>query len=115
MRQDRLGTVFPEIGAGDGLSWSWHLDLETLLAALSEPAPWNSSRPSAARPLGQVDSPDAVDPRDRPAANQRSEIRPSHARPGAIAPGDSAPGDSAPGDSAGSGDHVGSDGGPAPD
>ena len=41
MRQDQRDAVFPEIGAGEGLSWSWHLDLETLLVALSEPAPWN--------------------------------------------------------------------------
>ena len=47
MTQDQRETVFPEIGVSEGLSWSWHLDLETLLTALSEPAPWNSARPTA--------------------------------------------------------------------
>ena len=47
MTQDQREAVFPEIGVGEGLSWSWHLDLETLLTALSEPAPWNSARPTA--------------------------------------------------------------------
>ena len=47
MTQGQSEAVIPEIGAGEGLSWSWHLDLDTLLAALSEPAPWNRSRPSA--------------------------------------------------------------------
>ena len=28
-------------GAPQGLSWSWELDFETLVAALNEPAPWN--------------------------------------------------------------------------
>ncbi len=46
MTQDQREIIFPEIGAGEGLSWSWHLDLETLLAALSEPAPWNRCPPS---------------------------------------------------------------------
>ena len=46
MTQDQREILFPEIGAGEGLSWSWHLDLETLLAALSEPAPWNRCPPS---------------------------------------------------------------------
>jgi hypothetical protein len=28
-----------------GLSWSWELDFDALLAALSEPAPWNRPAP----------------------------------------------------------------------
>ena len=34
-------------GGPQGLSWSWELDFETLLAALSEPAPWNRPLPRA--------------------------------------------------------------------
>ena len=60
MTQGQSEAVIREIGAGEGLSWSWHLDLDTLLAALSEPAPWNRSRPAAFRP---------VRPADRPAAD----------------------------------------------
>src|SRR6185437_12881171 len=26
---------------GDGLAWSWELDLEALVAAVSDPAPWS--------------------------------------------------------------------------
>ena len=49
MTQDQREAVFPEIGVSEGLSWSWHLDLESLLTALSEPAPWNSARPTASQ------------------------------------------------------------------
>ncbi len=28
--------------ASEGLSWTWELDFETLLAALQEPPPWSS-------------------------------------------------------------------------
>jgi len=51
-----------DAGAGlpvDGLSWSWELDLEALVAAVSDPAPW-SRDPSV--PPGQpatVADPDA--------------------------------------------------------
>jgi hypothetical protein len=35
-------------GAAEGLSWFWQLDIEALLAALAEPAPWHRSpRPAA--------------------------------------------------------------------
>jgi len=33
-----------------GLSWSWGLDFDALLAALSEPAPWNRPAPRASVP-----------------------------------------------------------------
>jgi hypothetical protein len=39
-------------GTADGLSWSWHLDLDTLLAALSGPAPWRRPSPLAPHPPG---------------------------------------------------------------
>ena len=45
MDQEPRETPLQGIGAADGLSWTWHLDLETVLTALSEPAPW--SRPSS--------------------------------------------------------------------
>ena len=37
------GMVANPAGAGprDGLSWSWELDVEALLDAVSDPAPWN--------------------------------------------------------------------------
>src|ERR1700683_3166989 len=47
----------------EGLSWSWSLDLETLLTALSEPAPWNRPPLGAAYPPAPTDSPGT----DRPA------------------------------------------------
>ncbi len=50
------------IGASDGLSWSWHLDLDALLTALSEPAPWNHLPQRAAR---QTESSAAQATRDR--------------------------------------------------
>ena len=37
------------IAVREGLSWSWHLDLDALVTALSEPAPWNHLPPPAAR------------------------------------------------------------------
>src|ERR1022692_4146932 len=41
------GTDVLSGGGSPGLSWSWELDFETLLAALSEPAPWNRPMPHA--------------------------------------------------------------------
>src|ERR1017187_2742817 len=41
------GTDVLSGGGSQGLSWSWELDFETLLAALSEPAPWNRPMPHA--------------------------------------------------------------------
>ena len=52
MSQEQRETL-PAGGAAEGLSWSWHLDFETLLTALSEPAPWN--RPGLSRfPSGRA-------------------------------------------------------------
>src|ERR1700683_5772899 len=47
----------------EGLSWSWSLDLETLLPALSEPPPRNRPPLGAAYPPAPTDSPGT----DRPA------------------------------------------------
>src|ERR1022692_3084346 len=41
------GTDVLSGGGSPGLSWSWELDFETLLAALSESAPWNRPMPHA--------------------------------------------------------------------
>jgi hypothetical protein len=46
------------LAVGAGLSWSWHLDVETLLTALSEPAPWNRLPPPAPGPAAPAASPD---------------------------------------------------------
>src|SRR6266568_6067471 len=34
----------------EGLSWSWELDFDALLAALNEPAPWNRPAPRSPAP-----------------------------------------------------------------
>src|SRR6185437_14175627 len=75
MTQDQHDAVGPEIAASQGLSWSWHLDLDALLTALSEPAPWNSSRPSAVHPLSPVNRPNADQAEDRPAADRLATDR----------------------------------------
>jgi hypothetical protein len=49
MSQKKSEIPFSGIGVDEGLSWSWHLDLEALLTALSEPAPWNRPSPVASR------------------------------------------------------------------
>jgi hypothetical protein len=64
------------IELGDGLSWSWHLDFDTLLTALFEPAPWNRAGQSARRPTGSGRSPDA-----EPAASSPVPSQPACAEP----------------------------------
>jgi hypothetical protein len=47
---DAAQTTGDDCAAGEslqGLSWSWELDFETLLAALNEPALWNRPAPTA--------------------------------------------------------------------
>src|ERR1700761_270806 len=46
----------------EGLSWSWALDIETLLAALSEPAPWNRPIPGPARPTPPAQGDETTEP-----------------------------------------------------
>ena len=72
------GTAWQGEAAPQGLSWSWELDFETLVAALNEPAPWNRPprRPSVG---GMVTCTSA---------------------PGSAAPGSAAPGSAAPGSAA---------------
>ncbi len=44
-------------GSGDGLSWSWELDVETLLAAVIGPAPWSRDHAGAPRPAAAAGPP----------------------------------------------------------
>src|SRR6266566_591565 len=52
----------------EGLSWSWELDFETLLTALTEPAPWN-------RPIQPI-----------PAAAQPAPVQPAPVQPAPVQP-----------------------------
>src|SRR5580692_3555731 len=61
----------------EGLSWSWSLDLETLLTALSEPAPWNRPPLGAARPPAPTDRPGT----DRPADGEPTDAELADAEP----------------------------------
>ncbi len=46
---------------GAGLAWSWELDVEALLAAVSDPAPWNRHlRGSPSQPVTAAPTPDAA-------------------------------------------------------
>ena len=83
MTQGQSEAVIREIGAGEGLSWSWHLDLDTLLAALSEPAPWNRSRLSAFRPVRPADGPAADQAGDRLVERSSGELSAGGSLPGA--------------------------------
>src|SRR5215831_6124440 len=61
----RRGGAMPgaadEMPLGDqGLSWSWGLDFDALMAALNEPAPWNRPAPVAPAPA-TASAPDAGD------------------------------------------------------
>src|SRR5215831_19379085 len=61
----RRGGAMPgaadEMPLGDqGLSWSWGLDFDALMAALNEPAPWNRPAPAAPAPA-TASAPDAGD------------------------------------------------------
>jgi hypothetical protein len=56
MYQDHCKVSLTDDGASEGLSWSWHLDLETLLTALAEPAPWNRPPAPAPGPAGCADA-----------------------------------------------------------
>ncbi len=65
--------VGPAVGPADatpreGLSWSWELDFETLLTALTEPAPWN-------RPIQPI-----------PAAAQPAPVQPAPVQPAPVQP-----------------------------
>src|SRR5262245_39022429 len=49
---DPARPVRPEPGEREGLSWSWDLDFEALMTALTEPAPWH-------RPIRTTTAPSA--------------------------------------------------------
>ncbi len=93
MSQEQRQTSLPGSGeyAGGGLSWTWHLDLEALTAALSEPAPWNRTRSSAFRPATQPANPRTNPRRNGPAAGQPADPPPD-TRPSSTQPADTAPG-----------------------
>ena len=59
MTQKRHGAPPAGLAVHEGLSWSWNLDVETLLTALSEPAPWNRL-PSVVRPAGAAAATEAA-------------------------------------------------------
>jgi hypothetical protein len=87
------------IAVREGLSWSWHLDLDALATALSEPAPWNRLPPRAARPTASAASPSAsaVAPAASavaPAAPAGlASVGPGHAEPSDAEPSDAEPSD----------------------
>jgi hypothetical protein len=68
------GSTVAADALGAGLSWSWELDFETLLAALSEPAPWN-------RPLHQEPEHPAY-----PVAATAADAEPAGAEPAGAEP-----------------------------
>jgi hypothetical protein len=117
------GAQEPEAGvaAPQGLFWSWELDLETLQAVLSEPAPWNRPRPRALE--DQNDSPEgdapngeahesSAPPAGVPAAGVPAAGVPAAGVPAAGVPAESGHGDHASADGAAAvGDTA--DGGPA--
>ena len=72
MTQEQDNAPLAGTAVREGLSWSWNLDVEALLTALSEPAPWNRLPPPAARP---------APPAATPGADPASPIRPSPIRP----------------------------------
>src|SRR5262249_29071488 len=77
----------PADGGDEGLSWSWHLDIETLLAALAEPAPWNRAPRTVACPAAPAPSADA-----EPAGASSAAAKPSESQP----PGSQPPGSQPP-------------------
>ena len=79
------GRTAPQDGtAPQGLSWSWELDFETLVAALNEPAPWN--RPPRRPSVGGMAASAAA-----PGGAASGTSAPVSAAPGASSSGTSAP------------------------
>ena len=99
MNQEQRQTSLPGSGdhVGEGLSWTWHLDLEALTAALSEPAPWNRTRLSAFRPAAPPANPGTNPRRNSPTTGQPAGPPPSQTRPPSTQPDDTAPGGTTPG------------------
>ena len=89
--------------APQGLSWSWELDFETLMAALNEPAPWN--RPPRRPTVGG----------GAPITSVPGTSVPGNSAAGSSAAGGSAAGGSAAGAAAGSSAGDGGGGGGAED
>ncbi|HUD35432.1 MAG TPA: hypothetical protein VMR14_00950, partial [Streptosporangiaceae bacterium] len=74
------------IAVREGLSWSWHLDLDALVAALSEPAPWNRLPPPADAEPADAEPTDA-----QPTETEPTDAQPTDAGPSEVGlPGPSA-------------------------
>ena len=89
----------PQAGAApQGLSWSWELDFETLVAALNEPAPWNlpPRRPSVGGMVTCTSAPGSAAPGSSSSGSSSSGSSAS----GTSAAGSAAPGSAAPGSAA---------------
>jgi len=71
-----------------GLSWSWDLDFEALLAAINEPAPWNSPPREAAESAHRADA--------SVAAEEGAQAGPSSSAPTADRPASTAGADGVP-------------------
>src|ERR1700683_3583384 len=78
------------IAVQEGLSWSWSLDVETLIAALSEPAPWSRPPP----PVVVPDAPPAAGA-GLPETEPAEPATPTDTEPADTAPADTAPADTA--------------------
>src|ERR1700691_881282 len=79
------------IAVREGLSWSWSLDLDALVAALSEPAPWNHLPPPAARPATPAAGTDADPAPVGPAEPDASDTAPANTEPANTEPANTAP------------------------
>src|SRR5579859_1311495 len=64
-----------------GVSWSWALDFDALLAALNEPAPWNRPAPRAPAPAPGADVSEVADA-------QPADAQPADAQPADVDPAD---------------------------
>ncbi len=82
-----------------GLSWSWELDFETLLAALNDPAPWN--RP--ARSAGSASQTDTATVIDAASAPGSGAVDAAAAGASAVDPSNDGAVDAADGDGAADG------------
>ncbi len=74
----------------EGLSWTWDLDVEALLAALNEPAPWSRPARSTARPP----SPASANLANSPATTTGTdpiEVDPAEGNPVEVAPDEADP------------------------
>ncbi|HET7015158.1 MAG TPA: DUF222 domain-containing protein, partial [Streptosporangiaceae bacterium] len=69
----------------EGLSWTWDLDVEALLAALQEPAPWSRPTRSTVKPPNPA-SADLANAAAAPAGPDPVEVGPAGAEPAEVDP-----------------------------